>query len=295
MEWSDLRIFLAVARAGTLSGAARSLGLSQPTVGRRLRALETAIGAALFERTLDGCVPTPKGEMLLPMAEAMDSAAATIERRQPLLSDQPAGAVRITSGEWMGRFLARHAMELTRQLPALQIELAVSVELASLARREADIAIRNRRPETGDLWLRAVAKPAYAPYATEAYLRRQPRGSFDPADARWDWVTFDEAHAHFPTARWVMQQLGKRPPRLRCSTSGTILEAVLGGAGIALLPCFIADGTTSLQRLSPPIDELAGDVWLIVHRDLRRVPRVRATVDQLVELFRRERRAFAGG
>src|SRR5215813_12877179 len=123
MDWSDVRIFLAVAEAGSLSGAARRLKLSQPTAGRRIQALERQLGFALFDRRKEGLALTASGTELLPAATEMARAAEAMERQRPVLEDSLAGVVRIAAGGWMSRFLGRHADELTDGLPALEIEI----------------------------------------------------------------------------------------------------------------------------------------------------------------------------
>jgi DNA-binding transcriptional LysR family regulator len=142
LNWDDLRIFLAVAREGNLSAAARSLRVTQPTVGRRLRALEQRLAARLFDRLSEGFVPTVAGAELLPLAEEMERSAEALERRQASLADTVSGTVRISVMEAMARFLAEFMLDLRGRLPEIEIELAFTHLGANLSKREADLLIR---------------------------------------------------------------------------------------------------------------------------------------------------------
>src|SRR3954470_5948717 len=150
-NWDDLRVFLTLAREGTLSTAAKSLGVSHPTVARRVQALEKQIGARLFERLPDRFVPTAAGEELLADTEAMEKAALSINRRSAGLSDTVSGVVRLSAGEAMAAGLRRPRPELRRTLKQFEFELPPSHTLANLSRREADLLIREQVPDLGGI------------------------------------------------------------------------------------------------------------------------------------------------
>jgi len=290
IDWDDLRLFLAVHRAGSLSAAARTIGLSQPTLGRRIAALERVIGKRLFERRPDGYRATPAGEALAEKAEEMDEAAQAI-LRQTAAEDAPlTGTVRISTGEWLGRFLLRHGAELLDGLDGIELEIASSFEFMNLSRREADIALRNALPAGGDLVSRVVARPSIAAYATPAYIAAHPDAL---GEGRWkacDFVGFDEAHQNLRTARWLLAQRDGRMPRVRCTAQSNILEAVKAGCGIGLIPCYIGDAEPGLTRASEPIPALQSRTWIIYHRDYRQVPRITTLADRIDALFERHGR-----
>lgn len=266
-DWSDLRVALAVARGGGLGAAARALGIDDTTVSRRLRRLEEALGATLFERDGAGALrPTAVGAGLVVRAEAM-------EREVSALS--PGGAARAASGTvrlstvpiLANRLLAPAAAALLDRHPDLRLELSAAPADLSLTRREADMALRLARPRTGGTQViaRRIATLAYAAY-----------GPAQVGTAAQGWLGYDEGFAHLPPARWLTAQ--KPSVGLAASDAETLLEAAAGGAGRTLLPVLIADRDPRLRRLSPetPVER---ELWLLIHRDLAPLPRIRAVAD----------------
>jgi len=292
-NWDDLRVFAAVAAEGSLSAAARRLKLSQPTMGRRLQALEAGLGAKLLERVGGGpggnYVLTPKGAELLPMVERMVAAGEAIERARPDFAEDATGTVRIASGPLTIRFIARRLPELLDELPGIEIELVSSYSLANLSRREADIALRNRRPEEGRLVMRALPQPSYAVFGAKAYVARHPVAATEARYAHCRWIGFDDTRGHSESSLWLSAKIG-RAPQIRCSNASAILDALITGAGLAVLPCFLAVEEPSLVQLTAPIDELDREgLWLVVHEDMRDRPRVRLVADRIAALFQRYR------
>jgi DNA-binding transcriptional LysR family regulator len=166
MEWSDLRIFLAIARAGTLGAAARSLGQTQPTMGRRLRALEIAVGHALFQRTADGFVLTDEGNAVLGHAERMEEEALAFQRQLAGSDAEPEGKLRLSSSDWFGTYmLAPLLAEFNERHPKIRVELLTDARLYSLPRREADIAFRIAAFEEPEVVSRPLLHVPYALYA----------------------------------------------------------------------------------------------------------------------------------
>lgn len=292
-NWDDLRVFAAIAAAGSLSAAARRLKLSQPTMGRRLQALEASLGAKLLERVGGGpagsYVLTPKGAELLPLVERMTEAGEAIERARPDFAEDATGTVRIASGPLTIRFIARRLDELLGGLPGIEIELYSSYSLASLSRREADIALRNRRPEEGRLAARAIPQPAYAVFGAKAYLAANPAALTEARYRDCRWIGFDDTRGRSDSFDWLCRRIG-RMPEIRCSNASAILDALVAGAGLAVVPCFIGTEEPALAQLTAPIDELERDgLWLVVHEDMRNRPRVRLVADRIAALFQRHR------
>jgi DNA-binding transcriptional LysR family regulator len=286
MDWDDARVFLAVARRGSLRAAGRALGLSQPTVGRRLAAFEATFGGpSLFDRLPEGLRLNATGAALLAAAEQLEEAALALERQRAAASPVLSGTVRVSVGEWAAGFLARHlAGPAASALPAgILLELVETQQTANLARREADLAVRHHPPEGGDLYIARLGT-----FACAVYRRRG-------ADCT-AWVTYTEEQAHYPTARWAEERVRESGARvaLRASTMPMQLAAIRAGAGRGVLPCYAADADPLLERLTPPVPEIAAEYWVIVHRDLRRAACVRAVIDWLQGLFAKERGALAG-
>jgi DNA-binding transcriptional LysR family regulator len=286
MDWDDVRVFLAVSRHGSLRAAGRALGLSQPTIGRRLAAFEATFdGPTLFDRLPEGLRLNAAGIALLPAAEQLESAALSLERRRAVASPALSGTVRVSVGEWAAGFLAGclAGSATTTLPPGITLELVESQQTANLARREADFAVRHHPPEGGDLYISRLGR-----FGCAVYRRRGAE-----ADA---WVTYTEEQAHYPTARWIQQRLRESPAAvaLRASNMQMHLSAIRTGAGRGVLPCYAAEGDKLLERLTPPIPELAADYWIIVHRDLRRAACVRAVMDWVRQAFAEHRGALTG-
>ena len=293
-NWDDLRIFLAVAREGNLSAAARTLRVTQPTVGRRLRTLEQRLAARLFDRLPEGFVPTAAGAELLPLAEEMERSAEALERRQASLADTVSGTVRLSVMEAMARFLAEFVGEFRGRLPDIEIELAFTHLGANLSKREADLLIRECMPDNPGLIARKLGELSYAVYGEVGLVERNPAARGEARYRDCPWVGYDEEHSHFTDQQWLLERLGGHLPAVRVNNGLVLHEAVRRGAGLGVLPCFSGDWDPALLRLTPPIPELDSTQYLIVHRDLRRMPSVRAVMDELASLFQREAPRLAG-
>jgi DNA-binding transcriptional LysR family regulator len=290
-DWDDLRVFLTLAREGNLTAAARRLEVSHPTVARRVRALEASIGTRLFDRLPDRFALTAAGEELLADAQAMEQAAESIHRRSAGLGDTAHGTVRLSAGEAMMAFIASHLPRLRRNLQCVEFELVASHQLANLSRREADLLIREHVPDLASLVTRRLGRVAYAPYGSRD---RAPATPSLAALRGLTWIGFDEEHGYMPGQSWIVGLLDGARPAIRVNNWLVMHEATRAGAGVAVLPCYLGDADPALRRFSPPLAEVAVDQWLLVHRDLRTLPRVRAVMDALIALFQEERTAIEG-
>jgi DNA-binding transcriptional LysR family regulator len=287
MDWDYVRVFLAVAREGSMRAAGRALGLSQPTIARRLAGFEATFGGpSLFDRLPEGLHLNAVGEQLVAAAESVEDAVATLERRRTAASPALSGTVRVSTGECAAGFLARSLSgPSTTALPSgIILELVFEPgHAANLARREADMALRHQPPETGDFYISRAGT-----FGCAVYRRRG-------ADAV-SWVTYTDEQAHYAPARWVQRQVDEtgKPVALRASSMLMHLEAIRAGTGRGVLPCYVGDGHSSLERLTPPIPEIAAEYWIIVHRDLRRSACVRAVIDWIKALFAEQQDVLAG-
>ena len=283
-DWDNVRVFLAVAREGSMRAAGRALGLSQPTIARRLATFEAGCeGSPLFDRLTDGLHLNAAGELLLAAAEDAEQAMLTLERRRAAVSPVLSGTVRVATGECAAGFLARClSAAMTTSLPSgITLEL-LTLQPANLARREADLALRHEPPENGDFYVSKLGTFAVAVYRL--------RGVENDA-----WVAGTEGQSHAP-ARWIERQVEetRMPVALRASSLLMHVEAVRAGIGRGVIPCYIGDGHPLLERLTPPIPELAATYWLIVHRDTRRSACVRAVIDWMKAVFAEQREIIAG-
>jgi DNA-binding transcriptional LysR family regulator len=275
MEWSDVRIFLAVARGGSFGEAARTLGVSHPTVGRRIKALEVEAEQALFRRTASGLVLTDAGDGVLALAESMENSALAMERRLAGNHDRLEGILRISSAEWFaGHVLAPVLAELARRHPAVVPEVIASHRLLNLARREADVAFRIVPFSEPDIVQRRLMRVAYALYGTAETAAALAK---DPASV--GLILMNTAQSHFPDVAWLLDRFpGAR--RVFTSTSRAVqAQMCLRGLGIAVLPRPLGDALPGLQPIAMPDQPPSRDIWVGYHHDLRHMDRLRAMLD----------------
>jgi DNA-binding transcriptional LysR family regulator len=291
MEWDDLRVVLAVFREGTLSGAARHLGVTHSTVFRRLGAIETRMGARLFERFRDGYVPTPVGETAAEAAGRLEDEILRLERKVAGQDLSPAGTVRIATTDTLATILLRHLPAMRTLHPEIRLEIAISNAMANLTRREADIAVRPTPDPPEILVGRRIADIAHAIYGSRTYLSRHPRENL----SAHDWIALDDALASTVIARWMHENLRAANISCRVDALPALRDAALAGLGLALLPCYLGDSASGLRRLTPKaLAQPRSALWLLTHEDLRRVARIRATLDFLAEALASERRLLEG-
>jgi len=291
MEWDDLRIALAISRAGSLSGAARVLKLNHATVWRRLKGLEESLDIRLFERGPEGYVPTAAGDELRRAAEAMEGAADGLDRRLSGRDARLTGTVRLSALDSFALgLLPRHLARFRALHPGITVELAISSTLANLTRRDADVALRATNAPTGSLVGQRLAEVGMAVYASHDYLARNP---FGPDWARHEWVAPDEIFAHTAFAKFVEREAPGRAV-LRADTENAMHAACAAGIGAAVLACFVGDGDPRLARLSPALPEFDHGLWLLTHEDLRGAARIRAFLDFMAQAIRSDRSRLKG-
>ena len=288
LEWDDFRVFLAIARHGSLTAAARALRVTQPTMGRRLEMLEERLGARLFDRTPTGPVLTDLGAAILNNVEDMERAALAAERRIAGRDTGLRGTVRLTSLEWFGtHVLAPIIASFSAQYAKIAVELITDVRPFNLGKQEADVAIRFVRFEQNDLVQRKVAEMAYGLYASIEYLDRYGAPDFSAKGADQAVITMHEAGSQIPEARWLTDEvLPQARIAYRSSSRDAQACAAEAGAGLVVLPRFIGDVRPSLRRIRPPSPVPGREVWLGYHQDMRQTPRIRALVDFLVNELR---------
>jgi DNA-binding transcriptional LysR family regulator len=279
-DWSDLRYFLELSRSGTLAAAARKLRVDYTTVGRRLSALEHDLGAKLFERTPEGLVLTEAGEGIRAATEEMEQAAMLVEQRALGADRKLAGVVRVATTEMLGQVVVLPAVRALHEVhPQIRVDLATGAPRLDLARREADVALRYFRPESGDLVSRRVARVAQAAYASRGYLASHPRPALGSGFAGHDVVMLEVR------SLGGTRIAGEEPTNvrlvLRTNNSLALLRAVALGIGIGALPCYIGDAERDLRRVFPDAPVDLEDLWLVVHADLTRTSRVRAVIDAI--------------
>ena len=281
-NWDELRTFVEVARDGSLSAAARRLGLTQPTVGRHIDALEAALGLTLFARSPRGLTPTPAALALEPHVEAMAAAAAALARTASGEAAADRGAVRVTASEIIGsEVLPPILAAFHAAYPGIAVELALSNRTADLARRDADVAVRMVRPTQSGLMARRIGFSRIGLYAHRDYLARfgEPRSLTDLA--RHCFIGFDRDNSSFRAAGDFARKLTREFFGFRCDNDLAQLAALRAGIGIGGCQENIARRTPELVAVLPNAFHYVLEVWLVMHEDLKATRRVRLLFDHL--------------
>ena len=286
MNWDDARVFLAVCRESTSRGAARVLGVDQATVGRRVNALEKSLNATSFLRTSEGYALTAVGEAALQSVEKMERSAIELERQVQGLDDRLTGTVRVTTTDSLAiDFLIPAIARLHDTHPDVRVQMDASTQILSLAKREADIAVRNTRPDNPDLIARRIARWPVGLFASQAYIDRhgvpEPGSVFEGHD-----LVVYEPHLHSQKdMTLVSEPLGRGRIVAAMSSSLLVRRSIAAGLGIGEIP-LITGERDGLVRLWPERTRpLPYDVWLVTHADLRHTARVRVVIDEIVAGF----------
>jgi DNA-binding transcriptional LysR family regulator len=275
MEWSDLRIFLAIAREGTLGAAARKLGQTQPTMGRRLRALEMAVGQTLFQRTADGFVLTDEGTAVVGHAERIEEEALAFQRQLAGQEQHLDGQLRISSSDWFGsHVLSPMVADFNLRHPRVTVELLTDARVYSLARREADIAFRNVPFEEPEVISRRFMTLDYG-----LYIRSGTKHPEVGDGTGVTLVTMDIAFGGMPDVAWLKRVLPNAHVVSRSNNRDVQARLCALGAGLAVIPIIIGDKTDGIERVSVGDQPPQRTIWVGYHRDLRRLARLRAFLD----------------
>jgi DNA-binding transcriptional LysR family regulator len=286
IDWDDLKLALAVARGGGLSGAAKLLGINHATVFRRLNALEKSLGVRLFERFRDGYAATPAGEHVVAVAERVEAEVIDASRALSGQDMRPEGQVRITTTDALLPLLGLCMPALNAANPLIVLELIIANAMVSLGRRDADLALRATEAPPAELFGRKVGTFAYGIYASKPVAAKADLASLP-------WVAPDETVSHTPSARWMRAHVKAAPIAGRGNSLPAILEMARAGIGLALLPCLLADPHADLHRVGTETP-MKLTLWLLTHNDLKNVARVRATMTALADAIAAQQQLLSG-
>ena len=284
LDWGHLRFFLELVRTGSHARAAKRLSVDRNTVARRVVALEEELGVALFERGPQGWSCTAAGQELSELASRVEQNVLALARHADAQDRAIAGTVRLTTTTHLASSLVVPALPRLREThPGIVLEVSADQRSFDLTRREADLALRMGRPLNAGLGLvtRKLADVAHRLYAGEGSAAAR-RGAADP-DAD-DFIGFDDSLQGTPQERWLAKFAPDRRVVFRCNSTASLLAAARLGVGVALLPCFVADRQPSLVPLEGA-EPMFHELWLLVHSDLRRTPRVKAVIEWVDELI----------
>ncbi len=280
-DWDDVRLFLAIHRAKSLTAAGKILGTDQSTMGRRLVAFERNIGAKLFVRTPAGFIPTSAGEKLARHAEEMEERAIAIDREIVGAEATLEGTLRLTTSDAFGSvIMAPLLSKFHERWPSIEIELVANNTLLSLSKREADMAIRFNRTKDAGIVSRRLATVGSGLYASKAYVDRM---GMPPPDYRGHFfVGMDDVGSD---ARWLAGEVQKGRYSIRSNATLVQVEAMKAGMGIAFLSSYLVTDLPDIVVIKPPAETIDQSIWLMIHEDLQHSARVRACADFLVAEF----------
>jgi DNA-binding transcriptional LysR family regulator len=290
LDWSHLRFFLELVRTGSHTRAAKRMGVDRNTVARRVAALEAELGLALFERGPQGWCQTLAGQELAELAGRVEEDVLALARHVDARDAALRGTARLTTVPHLAAHLLPPALPALRQRhPELVLEVVADARAFDLSRREADLAMRLGRPRDSGLVARRLSLLAHAFYAATA----TEAGARGAVDFRADPFLSDDGSSNEPQERWLDELAPDRRVVHRCNSTTSLLAVARQGLGVVILPCYIGDADPALRRLDGP-EPATHEIWLLVHGDLRRTPRVRAVIDWVDELVERARPALLG-
>ncbi len=282
LDWALIRAFLAVAEAGSLSAAARALGLSQPTLGRQIQAAERALGGPLFRRHARGLTPTEAGAALIGPAREMQAAAARLMLAAAGRDARLSGTVRIAASVAVSAYVLPPLLARLRQEePEIEIELSPSDRSDNLLYREADIALRMYRPEQLDVVTRHLGDIPLGLFAAQSYLDRRGSPATEAELFGHDWIGLDRSDLLIRGFRALGHKLGREFFALRCDDPAVYVRLVQAGCGIGVLQRPLGRRLPGLVELLPGFPLPTLPLWLTAHEALRDTPRLRRVWDFL--------------
>lgn len=288
LPWELLHTFLGVLREGSLSGAARALGLTQPTIGRHVAALEQALGQPLFTRSSSGLLPTEAALALRGHAEQMETAAAALQRAATARGEEVRGTVRVTASEVIGvEVLAPVFAGLRERHPGVVLELALSSQLQDLLRREADIAVRMTEPEQGQLIARRIGEIELGFFARPDYLDRHGRPATLAELRGHTLIGFDTVTPFIRAGARRLGGITRDTFSVRCDSDVAQMALLRAGAGIGVCQVPLAQRGPPLERLLADQFSWPLQTWVAMHEDLRQNAACRVVFDALVEALSR--------
>lgn len=277
MQWDDVRYFLVLAQVGSLSGAARTLGVEHSTVARRVEALEQALGIRLFDRLPRGWSLTAEGETLLDQARRLDQEVQAFSRAALGVSSLQ-GTVRVSAPPALvAEFLVPRLAARQAEWKRIQLDVTGESREANLARGEADLAIRMSRPTAPGLAARCIGEIGFGLYARHGYA--------DRAEDQWEFLGYDDSLVQVEQQQWLQKFAGKRPFVFRSNNLSALHSAARAGLGVAVLPHFLAKQDAALSPVTAAACPVTRKLWLVMHPDVKRSPRVRLIADLLIDVL----------
>jgi len=294
-DWNDIRFFLELTRKGRLTEVAKSLKVDHTTVSRRITALEKELDAKLFESTTRGYVLTPAGERLLPQAEAMESASATIQDHVGGENRNLTGIVRLGVPEGFGSQFLSQDMPLFQDLhPGIELEFVANDRFVSLSKREADLSITLARPRSGRLISKKLTDYTLRLYASKSYLENHPPIKNMEDVKNHNFISYIDELVPDPQMLYLGEFISNPNVTLKSSSIVFQFQATLAGAGLSIMHCFMADEFDELVCVLPEEVEVHRSFWLNTPEDIHDLARIKAVTQFLDELVERRRKSLLG-
>lgn len=292
LDWDDLRYVLMVGRHRTLSKAGAKLGVNHSTVFRRIRRAETVLATRLFVKQHDGYTPTSAGDDILALAERFAAEAASVEARLALRDARPSGLIRVTTTDALWLTVIMPAVKAFREAyPDIVLEFVISNDFVNLSKRHADIAIRPASNPPTTLLGRKISDLAFAIYGSCDYLAAHECAAVPGA---YQLVVPDESLTYIASEPWLRRKLPAAEVHLKLNSVFGLFGAARIGLGVAALPCYLGDSAPELRRIAVATDDLTSELWLLTHRDLRDVARIKAFMSFMGKTLGAKAKLFGG-
>jgi DNA-binding transcriptional LysR family regulator len=291
LNWDDFRLVKSVADARSLVGAAEALGLNHSTVFRRLGAVETSLGARLFERARSGYQATAAGEEMVELASRMFESINDFERRIAGRDVKPSGDLRVTTVDTIAvTLLPSIFVQFRRMYPDVRLDIILAQHQLNLSRRDADVAIRATNDPPDALVGRRVATLRWAVYASPQLRKRYGAGLIESAP----WIGFGDEFGPSSGRRWLEKNIGDKRQIYRANTLEGMAQFIALDGGAGILPCFVADAVPQIERCGAPLPDLDVGLWVLTHADLRHSAKVGAFLDFASDELAKLRRIIEG-
>jgi DNA-binding transcriptional LysR family regulator len=293
LEWDDLRFLLAVCDAGSASAAARKLSVDKATVVRRVGRLEQVLGVRLLLRKASGWTPTPAGRLTAAAARRVNGEVTSLSSEFSGAEGAPRTTVSVTAPHWFcAELLLPDLPRLTRDAPWIDLTVAATSRVLDLAQREADVAVRNRRPEQGDFVVRRVGELGSTLYASSGYAKKHPRPEASSPWSGHRFVGYPDRISYVPGFAWLDEVVASGAGITRADDANSILSAVRAGVGVGVLPCVLGDRDRALVRFGEEVR--AETIWLASPTEAAGTRAVKVVLGFVADVFKRNARVLAG-
>ncbi len=293
LEWDDLRFLLAVCDAGSASAAARKLSVDKATVVRRVGRLEQILGVRLLLRKASGWTPTPAGRLTAAAARKVNGEVTSLCSEFSGAEGAPRTTVSVTAPHWFcAELLLPDLPGLTRDAPWIDLTVAATSRVLDLAQREADVAVRNRRPEQGDFMVRRAGELGSTLYASRAYAKKHPRPEASNVWSGHRFVGYPDRISYVPGFDWLDEVVASGAGITRADDANSILSAVRAGVGVGVLPCVLGDRDRELVRFGEEVRRET--IWLASPTEAAGTRAVKVVLGFVADVFKRNARVLAG-